>query len=99
MATRGLLPSEITTRGSLLYCNQSKFAIRYEWGACGVRLVGSEADVVIIVDALSFSTCVDIATSRGAHVFPYAWNDETAETYARQLDATLAGPRNTGQYS
>jgi len=45
---------------------------------------------VIIVDVLSFSTCVDIATANGAFIFPYPWKDDTAIEYARCVGAKLA---------
>jgi 2-phosphosulfolactate phosphatase len=72
---------------------QFSFDIRCEWGLWGVRLVGKPTDVVIIVDALSFSTCVEIAVSRGATIFPYRWKQEGAREYARELNAELAVPR------
>jgi 2-phosphosulfolactate phosphatase len=76
-----------------LYYDQSKFDVRCEWGLPGIRLVGASADVLIVVDVLSFSTCVDVATSRGAQIFPFRWKDERAREYANQLGAELAGPR------
>jgi 2-phosphosulfolactate phosphatase len=83
-----------------LYFDQSKFNVRCEWGLQGVRLVGREADVVIIVDVLSFSTSVDVATSRGAKVFPYRWNDGRAREYAIGQNAELACPRGkSSQFS
>jgi 2-phosphosulfolactate phosphatase len=57
------------------------------------------ADVVIVVDVLSFSTCVDIAVGRGVAVLPYAWKDSTAIAFAEQHDAELAGPRGSGGFS
>ena len=51
------------------------------------------SDVVIIVDVLSFSTCVDIATDRDATVFPYLWKDDRAHEFAIAVDAELAAPR------
>jgi len=45
----------------------------------------------VIVDVLSFSTCVDVATERGAHIIPYFWKDSRAESYARARQALLAG--------
>jgi 2-phosphosulfolactate phosphatase len=83
-----------------MYYDQSKFDIRCEWGLSGVRLVGGSSDILIIVDALSFSTCVDVAVSRGAAVFPFRWKDERAKEYAEQLSADLAGSRGqTGRFS
>jgi 2-phosphosulfolactate phosphatase len=54
---------------------------------------------VIIVDVLSFSTCVDIAVSRGAVVFPFAWRDARATAFARDIGAELAGPRGQTRFS
>lgn len=83
-----------------MYYNQQDFDIRLEWGLAGVRELAPISDVLIIVDVLSFSTCVDIATASGAFVFPYRWKDGTAEAYASSLGAGLAGGRETaGAYS
>jgi 2-phosphosulfolactate phosphatase len=83
-----------------LFYDQSAFDIRCEWGLAGVRLVGGLADVVVIVDVLSFSTCVDVAVSRGAGIFPYLWKDQSAQEYAAQCGAELAGRRGEpGKFS
>lgn len=63
---------------------------RCEWGLQGLRQLASFSRAVVIVDVLSFSTCVDIATSRGATVYPYRWKDETALSYAQSIQAQLA---------
>src|SRR5262249_56840044 len=73
--------------------DQSGFDVRCEWGENGVRQLAPVSDVVIIVDVLSFSTCVEIANSRGAIVFPYRWKDESAEAFASSVNAELAGLR------
>ena len=75
------------------HLNQSQFDIRCEWGLHGVRTLAPVSDVVVIVDILSFTTCVDIATANGAVVLPYRFRDDTAGDYARTRNALLAGPR------
>lgn len=70
--------------------NQQEFDLRCEWGWEGVQQLAPTSRVVVIVDVLSFSTCVDIATSRGAIVFPYSWKDASALEYAQSIDAELA---------
>lgn len=62
----------------LMIYNQQEFEIRMEWGLKGVEMLAPVSDVMIIVDVLSFSTCVDIATQRGAVIYPYRWKDESA---------------------
>lgn len=73
--------------------------IRCEWGEGGLLKLSRTSDVVIIVDVLSFSTCVDIAVARGAAVYPYLWKDDRAREFATAVDAELAVPRGTGRYS
>lgn len=80
--------------------NQNEFEIRCEWGAGGVAQLGPISDVIVIVDVLSFSTCVDIATARGAHVYPYRFRDASAQTFAASVGAILAeGRGGTGRYT
>jgi 2-phosphosulfolactate phosphatase len=79
--------------------DQSTFDIRCEWGENGVRQLAPISDAIIIVDVLSFSTCVTLAASRGALVFPYPLNDDTRFAFARSINAALAGPRGKSTYS
>lgn len=79
--------------------DQSTYDIRCEWGEQGIRQLAPRSDAVIIVDVLSFSTCVSIATSRGAHILPYAFNDDTRFVFARSRNAVLAGARGKSAYS
>jgi 2-phosphosulfolactate phosphatase len=71
---------------------------RCDWGVVGHDAL-APADVVVIVDVLSFSTCVDIAVSRGVAILPYAWKDDSVLAFARRHDAELAGSRGEGRYS
>lgn len=70
--------------------NQHEFDVKCEWGIRGIEELSSVSDVIVIVDILSFSTCVDIATNNGAIIYPYRWKDESAKDYAKSLNASLA---------
>ncbi|MEP7736437.1 2-phosphosulfolactate phosphatase [Nocardioides sp. 31GB23] len=67
---------------------QRDHAVRFDWGLSGA--LAAAADVCVVVDVLSFSTSVTIAVERGMRVFPFAWNDARAASYAAELDAVLA---------
>jgi 2-phosphosulfolactate phosphatase len=77
----------------MVYYDQHAFDIRCEWGEAGVRHLAPISDVVIIVDVLSFSTSVDIATNNGALVYPYRGDAHGAATYAARLNAVVARKR------
>jgi 2-phosphosulfolactate phosphatase len=79
--------------------DQSGFDVRCEWGENGVRQLAPVSDVLIIVDVLSFSTCVEIAASRGAIVFPCRWKDESAREFAASVNAELASDQRGSGYS
>lgn len=70
--------------------DQRNFRLRCEWGAQGVAHLAPISEIVVIVDVLSFSTSVEIATTQGALVFPYRFRDETAVTFAASVQAQLA---------
>lgn len=74
--------------------NQKDYDVRFEWGYQGVCTLAPISDVVIIVDVLSFSTSVDIATGKGATVFPYRWADETVYKYAASVNAEVANRKH-----
>jgi 2-phosphosulfolactate phosphatase len=78
---------------------QLDYTVRLEWGLDGARTVASGADLAVVVDVLSFSTCVSVALDRGAEVFPFPWRDTRAEDFAAHHHAQLAGPRNGGGLS
>lgn len=77
---------------------QSLFDIRCEWGEHGVHKLRDECDVIVIVDVLSFSTCISVACGRGARVFPVTMDDpEQALRLAEQEQATMAVRRSEWQ--
>jgi len=70
--------------------NQNAFDIRLGWGIKGVLTLAPVSDLIIIVDVLSFSTSVDIATNNGAIIYPYRWKDESAVAFAESQGCELA---------
>ncbi|MBN2446328.1 MAG: 2-phosphosulfolactate phosphatase [Phycisphaerae bacterium] len=78
---------------------QTEFDICCEWGPHGVTQLATSSDVVIIVDVLSFSTCTEIAVSRGAQVHPYRHTDEVAVRYAASVGASLASTERDKSFS
>jgi 2-phosphosulfolactate phosphatase len=79
--------------------SQGEYDLRLEWGLPGVRALAGTSRAAVIVDVLSFSTAVDIATARGAAVLPYRWRDRTAAEFASARGALLAEERRAGGYS
>lgn len=78
--------------------DQGAAVCRCEWGVAGIDNL-APADVTIIIDVLSFSTCVDVAVSRGIAILPYAARGASGEAFAREHQAELAGPRGGGRFS
>lgn len=72
------------------WLTQEQFNIRFEWGLEGAIHLSPYVDVAVVVDVLSFSTCVDIATSRGALVYPCLYKDNRAIELAKSQNASLA---------
>lgn len=70
-----------------------------EWGPQGAQKLSASCDVTVIVDVLSFSTCVDIAAGRSISVYPYSGPPEKAEAFAKSHDAVLARHRGQGGFS
>lgn len=78
--------------------DQRPWDCRCEWGPNAVAAL-APADVVIVVDVLSFTTCVDVAVARGGAILPHGWNDPSADAFARAHGAELAGRRRVARYS
>ncbi|MBS1618389.1 MAG: 2-phosphosulfolactate phosphatase [Bacteroidetes bacterium] len=81
--------------------DQNEYSIRLEWGIKGIDLLAPVSDVIIIVDVLSFSTCVDVAVSRDAIIYPYEFYNDAAIAFAAENKAILASKRSeqTGVFS
>jgi len=70
--------------------------VECEWGIDGAAHLAWSCGVIVVIDVLSFSTAVDVATNRGALVFPYGQRDEALDAYAAANGAELAGRRGSG---
>jgi 2-phosphosulfolactate phosphatase len=75
------------------YWNQNQFDVRFEWAVHGLEAI-SECRTFIIIDILSFTTCVSIALGRQATVFPYRWRGQTAQIFAEEHQAELPEMRD-----
>lgn len=75
--------------------DQAEFDIKCEWGIPSIAHLGPLSDSIIIVDVLSFSTCVAISIENDAMVYPYKFKDASANEYVASLKATLASPYRT----
>jgi 2-phosphosulfolactate phosphatase len=69
---------------------QSQYQVRFDWGLEGAADIAAEADVIVVVDVLSFATTVDLAVGLGAGVVPV---DPEASVAAQASGATVAGRR------
>lgn len=68
--------------------------VRCEWGEDGLSSLKPWADVIIIVDVMSFCTCVDIVVSRDSIVYPYRFKDKSTYIFAEQKKAYAAVARS-----
>ena len=68
--------------------------MRCEWGPVAPRALAG-CRTFIVVDVLSFTTCVSIAAAAGASIFP-AHSPEDAAGLASRHGAALAGARGAG---
>ena len=66
-----------------------------EWGRAGLDALASSCEVLIIVDVLSFSTAVEIATSRRARVVPVGWAEGDPGRWSADGDTIVAGARES----
>jgi 2-phosphosulfolactate phosphatase len=81
------------------FTRQSGFELCFDWGESGLRALAATARSFVIVDVLSFTSCVTLACARGATIYPYPWKDVRVSAFAREQKAQLAGARGSGRYS
>ncbi len=76
------------------FTSQDRFDVRCEWGPrAAAALEGCRT--FIVVDVLSFCTCLAVAATRGIEIVPCHYKDDEARELANRLGASLAGPRGS----
>lgn len=63
-------------------------------GACAIA---GDVDIAVVVDVLSFTTTLSVASDAGVRVLPYPWADDGAARLAAQHDAVLAVGRRAAR--
>jgi 2-phosphosulfolactate phosphatase len=69
---------------------QSAAAVRFEWGPTGAAALGTKDECLVVIDVLSFTTAVTVATGRGIAVLPCRLPDPGARALAAVNGAELA---------
>lgn len=82
--------AELRGMSDIDWFDQDGYGLRFGWGPNGLRRLAPLAEVVVIVDVLSFSTAVDVALGRGAVVLPYKWHDGNEDAYGEANAAVVA---------
>jgi len=88
----------MTTTADGGYLCQHDYRVRFERGERGAVALAERRSpavaVLIVVDVLSFSTAVDVATSRGASIYPSHFRSSAESAQLAELyGALLAVPR------
>ncbi|MCP5181842.1 MAG: 2-phosphosulfolactate phosphatase [Pseudomonadales bacterium] len=81
------------------FATQQAHDVRFEWGWHGAAGLARGSGVVVIVDVLSYSTCLDIACAQGATVYPFRFRDDSVQAFAQDRAATVAVRRGEEGYS
>lgn len=68
---------------------QCDYGLRFDWGLQGLAAIAPGAQVIVLVDVLSFTTSVDIAVGRGAAVYPCGWRDGSAVDIATRVGGVV----------
>ena len=75
---------------------QEDFACRCEWGPDAVTAL-APAEVIIVIDVFSFTTCVDVAVSRGVAILPISEAAvEATRTPGSEIDGSVVAGSTRG---
>jgi 2-phosphosulfolactate phosphatase len=68
--------------------------VRLAEGPDDLAALAPRAGTVVVIDVLSFSTCVSVVVAGAGTVLPLPWRDERVGRAAAEAGAVLAGPRS-----
>ncbi len=74
---------------------QPSHRLRLDWGPTGADAVAMGAEVVVVVDVLSFTTTLSVATDGGTLVWPHAGGPASAAALGDRVGAQVAAGRRT----
>lgn len=77
------------------FFDQAGYSVRCERGASALEYL--TAEIVVIVDVLSFTTCVEVATTRGAQIFRIRGNMTPRPPMRERNAPNLLDPEATGK--
>ncbi|MEO8907919.1 MAG: 2-phosphosulfolactate phosphatase [Microbacteriaceae bacterium] len=71
---------------------QSMYEVRFDWAVEGLNSIAPDAGVIVVVDAISFTTTVELAVTHGLTVLPHSGHGSAADA-ADAAGAALGEPR------
>jgi 2-phosphosulfolactate phosphatase len=71
---------------------QNRYEVRFDWGIAGLESIAPDAGVIVVIDAISFTTTVELAVTLGLRVIPFDGLSDASQA-AEKAGAVLAGPR------
>lgn len=71
---------------------QSRYEVRFDWAVEGMNSIAPDAGVIVVVDAISFTTTIELAVGLGLAVLPYSGQGSAADA-ADAAGAALGKPR------
>ena len=66
----------------------------FDSGLAGAHATGDPAGALVVVDVLSFSTAVTVATGRGSAVYPHPWPSDEIDAFSAARGAQRAVGRH-----
>ena len=99
---RSALVSDGRPRLPAPWHSQDAHVVRLEWGPTGAEaltryaVASGAAVIAVVIDVLSFTTCVSVAADAGITVHPFRWKDGSRHGPRRAAGRDAGGAPVTG---